>query len=125
MEKMGGVGGPKNVKRAQGDNNRKKLDTSVTLATGLGAKCPPVKGGFVALNEGGTQRIGEDHARAKLSDVAVDCIRNEYEAGLDGSGPRIGYKSLAKKWGCSKRTVRDIVHYRKRNQWAARWKRVA
>lgn len=125
MKKRGGSEGLKIRKGAHGVNNRKELDTFATLATGLGAKCPPVKGGFVALNESGTQRIGEDHARAKLSDTAVDCIRNEYEAGQDGSGPKVGYKLLARKWGCSKRTIRDIVHYRTRNQWAARWKRVA
>lgn len=79
---------------------------------------------FVALNETGTQRIGEDHANAVLTDAQVEQIRDEYEAGVEGTGPRIGYRLLAKKFGCSKRTVRDIVNYNRRNQWAARWKRL-
>jgi hypothetical protein len=31
---------------------------------------------------------------------------------------------LAKKHGVGKRTIRDIVAYSRRNQWAARWKKV-
>lgn len=84
----------------------------------------PVRGRLVALNESGTQRIGEGHQRARLTDAQVDQIRDAYEQGLEGEGPRVGYKTLAKRFGVSKRTVRDIVHYRKRNQWASRWKRV-
>lgn len=79
---------------------------------------------LVALNESGTQRIGEYHARAKLSDAQVDQMREDYEAGQEGRGPVVGYRTLSKRYGVSKRTVRDIVHYRKRNQWAGRWKRV-
>lgn len=101
-----------------------EVDRNPPPAVGLGLRTPPVKGGYVAMNEAGTQRIGEDHAKAKLSDAAVDAIREEYEAGQEGRGPRIGYRLLAKKWGCSKRTVRDIVNYRRRNHWAARWKKV-
>lgn len=84
----------------------------------------PVKSRYVALNESGTQRIGEDHPRAKITDAQVESMRDEYEAGLEGTGPRIGYRLLAKKYEVSKRTVRDIVHYLKRNQWADRWKKV-
>lgn len=82
------------------------------------------KSRYVALNESGTQRIGEDHPRAKLSDAQVEAMRDEYENGLSGEGPRIGYRLLAKKYEVSKRTVRNIVHYEKRNQWADRWKKV-
>lgn len=95
------------------------MDTSPCAAS----RPTPVKR-YLALNETGTQRIGEDHPRAKLSDATVEAIRDEYEAGQDGSGPYIGYRLLAKKYGVGKRTIRDIVNYRKRNQWAAKWKKV-
>lgn len=75
---------------------------------------------FVQLNDVG-HIIGEDHPGAKLSDEDVEAIRDEYEAGLDGTGPRIGYMRLAKKWGTSKSTIRGILTYQKRNQWLARW----
>jgi hypothetical protein len=80
---------------------------------------------FVALNETGTQRIGEDHPRAKLSDAQVEAMRDDYEAHPPGHPQHVGYRALAKKYGCSKRTARDICNYTKRNQWAARWKRIA
>ena len=79
---------------------------------------------FVALNETGTQRIGEDHTRAKLTNAQVEQIRDEYEAHQSGHPQHVGYRLLAKKWGVSKRTIRDICSYKTRNQWAARWKRV-
>ena len=66
----------------------------------------PVRGRLVALNESGTQRIGEGHQRARLTDAQVDQIRDAYEQGLEGEGPRVGYKTLAKRFGVSKRTVR-------------------
>ena len=84
----------------------------------------PVKR-FVALNESGTRRIGEDHAGAKLTDAQVERIRDEYEAHPPGDPLHIGYRLLAKRWGVSKRTIRDIVSYSTRNQWAGRWKRVS
>lgn len=54
----------------------------------------------------------------------MEAIRDEYEDGIEGRGPRIGYRLLAKKWGVSKSTIRGIVTYQKRNQWAGRWKQV-
>jgi hypothetical protein len=69
-------------------------------------------------------RVGETHPNAKFSDATVEAIRDAYEAGVDGTGPRLGYKALAKQYGMSKRTIRDIVHYVRRNGWADRWKRV-
>lgn len=81
-----------------------------------GRKLPHRK--YLALNESGTQRIGEDHQRAKLTDAQVDEMRDLYEA------KAMGYRLLAKRFEVSKRTVRDIVQYKKRNQWAGRWKKV-
>lgn len=85
---------------------------------------PMTKARYVALNESGTQRIGEDHARAKLTNDQVDTIRDEYEAHPPGDPQHVGYRLLAKKWGVSKRTIRDICNYEKRNQWAGRWKKL-
>lgn len=79
---------------------------------------------FVALNESGTQRIGQDHARAKLSNAQVEAIRDEHEAYPLGDPRHVGYRRLAEKWRVSKRTIRDICTYSKRNQWAGRWKRI-
>lgn len=79
----------------------------------------------VALTEpdgrGVPHRVGDDHPLTKLSDEQVEQIRDEYEDGVEGRGPRIGYRALAKKYGTNKRTVRDIVNYKRRNAWAARW----
>lgn len=99
--------------------DRKGLDTSDT-----GLRLPPVKGRFVALNESRTQRIGEDHARAKLTDAQVEAIRDEYERHLPGHPEHIGYRILAAKYGVAKRTIRDIVNYDKRNQWAGHYKKL-
>lgn len=65
--------------------------------------------------------VGEHHPRAKLSDAECELIRLEYEAGIEGSGPRIGYRALAKKWNTSKITIRDIVNMRRRNARPERW----
>jgi len=128
-----GMESKKEAKNMYGGNNREKVVTVVTVVTDPQLWAPgfraqvghpkPVKR-FLAFNEEGTQRIGEDHPRAKLSDAEVEAIRDEYEAGLDGSGPKIGYRRLAKKWGVTPSTVRNIVTYRKRNQWAGSWKRI-
>ena len=64
---------------------------------------------FVALNESGTQRIGQDHARAKLSNAQVEAIRDEHEAYPLGDPRHVGYKRLAEKWRVSKRTIRDTI----------------
>ncbi|CAB4198792.1 hypothetical protein UFOVP1324_19 [uncultured Caudovirales phage] len=79
----------------------------------------------MALNESGTQRIGEHHARAKLSDAQVEAIRDIYEKHPVGHPLHIGYKNLMKMFpGVAKRTLRDIVNYDKRNQWAGSWKKI-
>lgn len=114
------TGGTEFTKIGPLDNKREKVDgVDRTAIIHL-----PVKSRYVALNESGTQRIGEDHPRAKLTNDEVEQIRDEYEDGLAGLGPRIGYRLLAKKFKVSKRTIRNIVHYEKRNQWADRWKKV-
>ena len=69
-------------------------------------------------------RVGEDHQKATLSDLQVEAMRDRYEAGVEGTGPKVGYRVLAKEFGVSKRTVRDIVNYRRRVAYAERWKRV-
>jgi hypothetical protein len=79
---------------------------------------------LVALNESGTQRIGEDHAGAKLTNAQVDAIRDEFEAYPLGHPKHVGYRLLAKKWGMGKSTIRDICTYTSRNHWAGRWKKV-
>lgn len=66
--------------------NRKGWRTSAEVATTYPAEPKPVKG-FVAMNEAGTQRIGEEHAGAKLTDAEVEEIRTRWEAGDDGSAP--------------------------------------
>lgn len=85
------------------------------------AENPKPKGRMVALNESGTQRIGEDHHRAKLTDAQVEAMREDHERHPVGHPEYMGYRTLAKKYGCSKSTVRDVVNYMKRNQWAVRW----
>lgn len=49
------------------------------------------------------RKYGGQHHRAKLSSLAVEAIRLDYEAGEGG------YETLAKKHGCAPSTVRDIV----------------
>lgn len=53
-------------------------------------------------------RVGQDHPRAKLTDAEVAAMRAEYLPYVRG------YGYLARKWGCSPSTVRDIVTYRTR-----------
>lgn len=96
--------------------------TNVTKPWEVGQALPPRR--YVALNESGTQRIGHHHARAKLSNAQVEAIRDEHEAYPLGDPRHVGYRRLAEKWRVSKRTIRDICNYTKRNQWAGRWKRV-
>lgn len=51
---------------------------------------------------------GEKHPKAKLTDAQVAKMRRMYK-------PRVvGYVTLAEEFGCSWRTVRDIVTYRTR-----------
>lgn len=71
---------------------------------------------MLAVNELGI-RIGEDHQRAKLTNIEVDRLLDLHEE--DG----VGYRRLAEMFGVSKRTVRDICAYRKRCQHAAEFRR--
>lgn len=79
----------------------------------------PVKR-LVSLNESGTPRIWEDHARAKLTDAEVEAIRDEYETPGPGEPGHVGYKLLARKWGVPKLIIRDICNNTKGNQRAGR-----
>lgn len=91
-----------------------------TARKGQGDK--PQKARLVAVNERG-HRIGETHHWAKLTQVQVDEIRDRYEAGRDGEGPKVGYQTLAKAYGVSKSTIRQVVNYTRWNQWADKWVR--
>lgn len=52
--------------------------------------------------------VGEDHPQAWLSDADVDLIRQLHEE------HGLGYRALARKFECSRSTIRDIVKYRRR-----------
>lgn len=82
-----------------------------------------VKGKLVACNELG-DRIGEGHHNARLTDAQVEEIRDRFEAWPIGHADHEGYVSLSRAFDVSKRTIRDIVEYRRRNVWPAKWKRV-
>jgi hypothetical protein len=81
------------------------------------------KGKLVACNELG-DRIGEGHRNARLTDAQVEEIRDRFEAHPVGHAAHEGYRVLSRAFGVSKRTIRDIVDYRRRNVWPAKWKRV-
>lgn len=70
----------------------------------------------IGTNEIG-YRVGESHQLAKLSDNQIEEMRTLYEAG------RHGYSRLAKLFNVPKRTVRDIVNYRRRNQIVCAWRK--
>ena len=70
----------------------------------------------VAIGEKG-KRVGEDHGRARLTNHEVELIRALHAAGM-------GYKQLAGKFEVGVRTIRDIVHLRKRATAAMGWKTV-
>jgi Mor family transcriptional regulator len=53
-------------------------------------------------------RVGEFHQAAKLTDAQVEEIRKRYLAYVRG------YEKLAREYGCSVSTVRDIVQHRTR-----------
>ena len=63
---------------------------------------------WVRVNEDG-RRIGESHPQAVLSDVEVDALLAEREAGATLS-------ELARRWGLSKSGVKGIVDGRRRGQ---------
>ena len=68
----------------------------------------------VSVNERG-YRIGEDHQRAKITNHEVDLILELNMAGF-------GYKRIAQKFDIGVRTVRDIIHGKRRAQTVAGWK---
>lgn len=49
-------------------------------------------------------RVGQDHHRAKLTDEQVRQLRQDHDNDLGG------YRTLAKKYGTSRSTARDIVN---------------
>lgn len=53
-------------------------------------------------------RVGEHHQNSVLSDYEVELIRSIYEDGV------VGYETIAKAFGVSKASVRDLVTYRRR-----------
>lgn len=69
---------------------------------------------MVGVNENGL-RVGQDHQRAKLSDAAVDLIRELHEGGMS-------YGVIAKKFEIAKSTVQDICTYRRRAQVAVKFR---
>jgi hypothetical protein len=64
---------------------------------------------WIAPNHAG-KICGENHPKAKLSDLDCDMIRELY--GDPGAG--LTYQQIAVKYECSKSTVRDIVKCRTR-----------
>lgn len=54
--------------------------------------------------------MGEDHQRAKLTDKQVREMRG---LNTQDCAP-LGYRVLAKRFGCGQSTVRDICTYRTR-----------
>lgn len=69
---------------------------------------------IIGVNEKGL-RVGQDHQRAKLSDAAVETIRELHEGGMS-------YSVIARKFEIAKSTVQDICTYRRRAQSAVRWR---
>lgn len=63
---------------------------------------------WVRVNEDG-RRIGESHPHAVLSDVEVEALLAERDAGATLS-------ELARRWGLSKSGVKGIVDGRRRGQ---------
>ena len=66
----------------------------------------------IRINDLG-MRIGSGHPRAKLTDAEVDQLLAD--RGPDHE-PAMSYLELARKWGISKASVRDIVKGRRRGQ---------
>jgi len=106
--------GPEEVKGVKGTTIGIEVDTVDTVDAEI---IPGITPGTrsVAYNDRGW-RVGEGHPKARLTDAQIEQIRDEYEAG------GVGYRRLSARWGISRRSVRDIVHFNRRNQWAARWK---
>lgn len=81
---------------------------------------PRLKERLVAYNELG-RRIGATHHRAVHDDETIEMIRelNEHE----DPEKRMGYRRLAKMFGLSIPTVRDICTYKMRGQTPREWRR--
>jgi hypothetical protein len=69
---------------------------------------------LVAVNENGV-RVGESHPRVRLTDWEVELIRILHEE------DSLGYRRLAAIFEVSKRTIRDICHYRRRAETVVAW----
>ena len=87
---------------------KKGKEANVQLSTSAAMKR------VVGVNEAG-MRVGQDHQNAKLSDEEVEQLLVLRAEGW-------GWRRLAAKFEVSKRTVRDIVAGRRRNQLPTRWK---
>jgi hypothetical protein len=83
------------------------------------ADTTPVK--YLAISEVGGV-IGEDHWCAKLTNARAEEIRDKYEAHPPGHPEHVGYRLLAKEYGVSKRTIRDIVNHKGDGR-SPRWRR--
>lgn len=88
---------------------------------------------ILAFNEQGN-RVGETHHNARIPDEIVDRIRERHEDDSPqpirwgGNGAvrtlRPGYRTLAREFGLSIWTVRNILTYQRRAQTPTRYKRV-
>ena len=85
------------------------IENEVDTADTPGSAPSSVKG-WIARND----ERRENHQGAALADAQVDAIRHAYEAGVRGTGPKIGYRALAQQYGAGKRTIREIVKYKRR-----------
>lgn len=125
------------TKRPLGVNNRKEVVTvgtgafvHVTVAGQAVFARKDQRSRLVACSDGTDKpnsnggRVGEDHPNAVLSNAQVEEIRDRFEAYPVGHPRHEGYLLLSKVYGVSRRTIRDIVHYRKRNVFPSRWKRI-
>lgn len=65
---------------------------------------------YVTINDSG-QRIGQDHPKSVLTDLEVDALIRD--RGPDDA-PVMSYNQLARKYGISKSSVRDILTGRRR-----------
>lgn len=73
---------------------------------------PPKK--YVAVSDA-NRAVGESHGHAKLTDEQVELIRTLHEEGF------VGYRALARAFGCPRSTIQDICNYRRRSTTAARY----
>jgi hypothetical protein len=88
----------------------KRVDTDVTQPA-------PAKR-YLAISQT-TGGIGAGRWCAKLTIAQAEEIWAKYQAHLPGDPDHVGYRLLAKEYGVSKRTVRDIVNHKTRNRRAA------